>query len=70
MAETVDHVSPAGRVYLPDASYREMTEWALPADRQGDFRQLVREQEQRHDWHRVKQFLRAGFWRNFLVKYP
>lgn len=70
MSETVDNVSPAGRVYLPDASYREMTEWALPTDRQGHFRHLIQEQEQRHDWYRVKQFLRAGFWRNFLVKYP
>jgi alpha-amylase len=42
----------------------------LPTAKQGDFRQLFREHEQRHDWHRVKQFLRAGFWRNFLVKYP
>lgn len=70
MAETVDHVSPAGRVYLPDASYREMTEWALPTDKQAHFRHLIQEQEQRHDWYRVKQFMRAGFWRNFLVKYP
>ena len=70
MAETVDHVSPAGRVYLPDASYREMTEWALPTEKQNHFRHLIHEQEQRHDWHRVKQFMRAGFWRNFLVKYP
>lgn len=70
MAETVDHVSPVGRVYLPDASYREMTEWALPSDKQEQFRNLIREQEHRHDWYRVKQFMRAGFWRNFLVKYP
>lgn len=70
MAEAVDNVSPAGRVYLPDASYREMTEWALPTEKQGHFRHLIREQEQRHDWYRMKQFMRAGFWRNFLVKYP
>ncbi len=70
MSETVDHVSPAGRIYLPDASYREMTEWALPTEKQGHFRQLIQEQQQRHDWYRTKQFMRAGFWRNFLVKYP
>ena len=70
MAETVDHVSPLGRVYLPDGSYREMTEWALPTEKQTHFREMIRGQEQRHDWHRVKQFVRAGCWRNFLVKYP
>lgn len=70
MAETVDYVSPLGRVYLPDASYREMTEWALPTEKQTQYRNLVSMNEQRHDWHSMRQFVRAGFWRNFLVKYP
>ena len=70
MAEAVDHVSPVGRVYLPDASYREMTEWALPTEKQTHFRNLIATNEQRHDWHLMRQFVRAGFWRNFLVKYP
>ena len=30
------NVPPLGKIYLPDCSYREMTEWALPAE------QLVR----------------------------
>ncbi len=30
--EAIDNVPPTGKIYLPDASYREMTEWALPAD--------------------------------------
>jgi len=70
MAEAVDHVSPLGTQYLPDGSYREMTEWALPTDRQTQYRQLKQGLEQQHEWPRVQQFLRAGFWRNFLVKYP
>jgi alpha-amylase len=70
MAEAVDHVSPLGTHYLPDASYREMTEWALPAERQTQYRQLKQGLEQHSEWHRIRQFLRAGFWRNFLVKYP
>ena len=70
MAEAVDNVSPVGRIYLPDASYREMTEWALPTEKQTHYRNLVTANEQRHDWHAMRQFVRAGFWRNFLVKYP
>ena len=70
MAETVDHVSPVGRIYLPDASYREMTEWALPTEKQTHYKNLIAANEQRHDWHSMRQFVRAGFWRNFLVKYP
>ena len=70
IAETVDQLSPIGRIYLPDASYREMTEWALPAEKQTHYRNLLSANEQRHDWHSMRQFVRAGFWRNFLVKYP
>lgn len=70
MAEAVDHVSPLGRIYLPDASYREMTEWALTAGEQVGYQQMRHGLEHHSDWPRLKQYVRAGFWRNFLVKYP
>ncbi len=70
MAEAVDHVSPLGRTYLPDASYREMTEWALPAGDQVAYQQMRHGLEHHSDWPRLRQHLRAGSWRNFLVKYP
>ncbi len=69
-AEAVDHVSPLGRQYLPDGSYREMTEWALPAEKQNEQRRLRDTITQHPEGHRLQQFWRAGFWRNFLVKYP
>lgn len=66
----LDHHPPTGRIYLPTAAYREMGEWALPAD-------AVRElEEAKHrvlalpDGERLGNLLRGGFWRNFLVKYP
>jgi hypothetical protein len=66
----LDAMSPAGRIYLPTASYSEMGEWALPA-RQG---QELEEARQRisamPDGARLARLLRGGFWRNFLVKYP
>jgi len=70
LAEAVDHVSPLGRQYLPDASYREMTEWALPAEKQLAYKHQQQTLERFADWPRIKPFYRAGFWRNFLVKYP
>lgn len=70
MAEAVDHVSPLGRRYLPDASYREMTEWAMPAERQLQNKRLREQFEPHGEWPQMQQFWRAGFWRNFLVKYP
>lgn len=70
LGQAVQSVSPLGKIYLPDASYREMTEWVLPTDQQLKYREIVRRKEQEPDWAELKPFVRAGFWRNFLVKYP
>lgn len=70
MAEAVDHVSPLGRQYLPDASYREMTEWALPAEKQLVHRRQRESLQHHSEGAAIQQSMRAGFWRNFLVKYP
>ncbi|MGQ9594499.1 MAG: alpha-amylase/4-alpha-glucanotransferase domain-containing protein [Anaerolineae bacterium] len=58
-----------GRIYLPTASYDEMTEWALPAPLAGEIVRLKHrlQDEGRQD---VLRFVRGGFWRYFLVKYP
>ncbi|NMC19229.1 MAG: DUF1926 domain-containing protein [Thermogutta sp.] len=69
LGEVYDHISPRGKVYLPDCSYREMTEWALPAARQLELESLRREMEHDPRWDRIRPFLRGGFWRNFRVKY-
>lgn len=71
LAEAVDSTPPLGRVYLPDASYREMTEWALPPEQQHEYYAAVKDaQVMNGKWDVLKQFVRAGYWRNFLVKYP
>lgn len=62
--------APTGRIYLPTASYDEMGEWALPAEAQGRFHQLmhaVEEQHHKEDWG---PFVRGGIWQGFLGKYP
>ncbi|MBI4236133.1 MAG: DUF1926 domain-containing protein [Chloroflexi bacterium] len=58
-----------GRSYLPCASYDEMLEWALPAEKSAQFART------RHDLEAqgrsdVVGFMRGGYWRHFLVKYP
>jgi len=60
---------PSGRIYLPTGTYDEMTEWALPHDRAGRLARF------RHDLEasgsaELSPFVRGGFWRHFLVKYP
>ena len=59
--------APLGRADLPTASYPEMMEWALPAPARERFRAVQREFAARPD---VQDFLRGGFWRGFLSKYP
>ncbi len=58
-----------GRIYLPTTSYDEMTEWALPPALSGQIVTLKHrlQNEGRED---ILRFVRGGFWRNFLVKYP
>ncbi len=69
-SEVLDTTAPLGRVYLPEGSYREMTEWVLPAEQLAEYVQVRRELEHDPRWPRIARFVRGGFWRNFRVKYP
>jgi alpha-amylase len=68
--ESIQNTVPEGKIYLPDASYREMTEWALPVSQQIEYEHLVHELEHDPRWPRLRKFVQGGFWRNFKVKYP
>ncbi len=70
LGEAADHVLPIGKIFLPDASYREMTEWALPVTQQLAYDQALHELQHDPRWQQIKPFVRGGFWRNFRVKYP
>lgn len=70
LAETAQNTRACGKVYVPDASYREMTEWALPTEAQVNYDHLVHDMHDTPEWQRIKPFLRGGYWRNFKVKYP
>ena len=70
LGEYLDRFPPKGKVYLPTASYEEMMEWALPASAQAAFEQIIGELKREKRFDQLSRFLRGGFWRNFLVKYP
>ena len=70
LSEYLDRFPPRGKVYLPTASYDEMMEWALPARVQAAFEQTIGELKREKRFDQLSRFLRGGFWRNFLVKYP
>ncbi|MEO8973420.1 MAG: alpha-amylase/4-alpha-glucanotransferase domain-containing protein, partial [Ktedonobacteraceae bacterium] len=63
------HSFPAlGRIYIPTSSYIEMTEWALPPQKSYTFGKMLHQLEAEHR-DDILQFMRGGFWRNFLVRY-
>ena len=69
-SEAIDNVQPLGKVYLPTCSYREMTEWALPADLQNEYYDMAHGMEHDDRWASLQRFVRGGYWRNFKIRYP
>lgn len=71
-SEVLKQQKPKGRIYLPNASYAEMMEWALPSAetmlKYEAFTSLLDKDKKK--FAEYKQFVRGGFWRNFFVKYP
>ncbi|MDY7035889.1 MAG: alpha-amylase/4-alpha-glucanotransferase domain-containing protein [Thermodesulfobacteriota bacterium] len=61
--------SPAGRLYPPQASYEEMTEWALPPARGQALEDFIGSLKAGGGWEELRPFVRGGVWDNFLVKY-
>lgn len=64
-AEALDERPPAGRVYLPPASYEEMMEWVLEPGPAAAFKALKAGAPEE-----ARRFLRGGFFREFFLKYP
>ena len=61
--------SPAGRAYLPTASYEELLHWALPPTAYVEyeaFENWLKDSGRYKQWGR---FVRGGHWRGFLAKY-
>ncbi len=70
LGTVVDALPPQGRIYLPTASYSEMMKWALNPTA---FTKLERFEQNLKDSKADEDnmmFVRGGFWRNFLAKYP
>ncbi len=60
---------PKARIYLPNASYPEMMEWALPTPAASEFKACWEESERMPSGERFRRFLHGGLWRTFLGKY-
>ncbi len=70
LGEYHDRHAPAGRAYLPTASYIEMAEWALDLEASRTLTEIREEAARAGEENRLKPRLAGAFWRNFLTKYP
>jgi alpha-amylase len=69
-SEALQKIKPLGRIYLPTSSYREMMEWAMPTKAIHDYEEFEEKLKQCDLHEKYKVFVRGGFWRNFMAKYP
>lgn len=69
-SEAINRLKPLGRVYLPTASYAEMMQWSLPSDAFRKYEEFEHYLKEHQVYNQYAVFVRGGFWRNFLAKYP
>ncbi|MFC1759039.1 alpha-amylase/4-alpha-glucanotransferase domain-containing protein, partial [Planctomycetota bacterium] len=70
LSDAMESQPAIGKVYIPEGSYREMTEWALPVDAQHELEDLTHGLSTDGRWDHIKRFVRGGNWRSFKTKYP
>jgi alpha-amylase len=69
--EALAEHKPIGRIYLANASYAEMMHWALPNTKSfQDYETFEKRLKEEGLYNDYNIFVRGGFWRNFMVKYP
>lgn len=68
-SDYLDSYEPAGTVYLPTASYRELTEWALPARAAELYHEALERVRRLEKGEEFLRFLSGGHWRSFFAKY-
>jgi len=68
-SEALKKFPSRGLIYLPEASYKEMMEWALPPELTIELQEAEEIFSREEKYARYMKFLRGTFWRNFLVKY-
>nr|MDO8119424.1 DUF1925 domain-containing protein [Candidatus Sigynarchaeota archaeon] len=74
LSECLDQVQSRGLIYIPNASYDKMEEWVLPTPVRRKM-EVIREKLKNNEIHDarsldIERFIKGGFWRSFLVKYP
>jgi 4-alpha-glucanotransferase len=68
--KVMDSFEPQGRIYLPTATYFEMAKWVLTPDVSLQLESFEKGPKEQGSYDQQAMFVRGGFWRNFLAKYP
>jgi alpha-amylase len=70
LSEYIEQFPAKSLIYIPTASYDKMEEWVLPTSIRKNFKRIRKTLKEDETERETYQFLRGGFWRYFLVKYP
>ena len=70
LSEYMDTYPAKSLIYLPTASYDKMEEWVLPTIERKVFEEIRKELKENPNKRDEYLFLKGGFWRHYLVKYP
>ncbi|MHA1794001.1 MAG: alpha-amylase/4-alpha-glucanotransferase domain-containing protein [Promethearchaeota archaeon] len=74
LSECLNQYKPRGLVYLPSSSYDKMEEWVLPTDPRRKLESLKMKLNKGNlnipEELELNRFIKGGFWRYFLAKYP
>jgi len=69
IGEAMVRLTPLGKIYIPDASYREMMGWALPSETHEELEDIEKDLEKCGLEKRAKFFVKGATWRNFQARY-
>ncbi|MBY9009992.1 MAG: DUF1925 domain-containing protein, partial [Candidatus Lokiarchaeota archaeon] len=70
VSKYMEKYSAKSLIYLPTASYDKMEEWVLPTKERKVFKKIKEKLKDDPKKHNEYLFLKGGFWRYYLVKYP
>lgn len=69
-SEALKKFKTNGLVYLPTSSYPEMDEWTMESQDFLYYKEVKDRLKKYPDYRKLRNYLRAGFFRNFFIKYP
>ena len=70
LSEYMEKYPAKSLIYLPTASYDKMEEWVLPTKERKAFKKIRKKLKDDPNKRDEYLFLKGGFWRHYLVKYP